>query len=76
MNRNRKEQLKEAIDRLDAHEHAQIFAIVQKYTEHYTKTSGGVLVSSETIPDACLVEMETMVTFFMDQRKTMAIQRQ
>lgn len=71
MNRNRKEQLKEAIDKLDPQEHAQIFAIVQKYTQQYTKTHTGVLVSSETLPNECFLEMEKMVKFYVDQHKTM-----
>jgi hypothetical protein len=71
MNRLRKEQLKERLEKLDADEHAQIFEIVKRYTAEFTRTQTGVLVSSETLPDACLVEMERMVTYFFDQRKWM-----
>jgi len=71
MNRQRKEALKEQIEKLDPQEHAQIFGIVKKYTENYTKTQNGVLVSSETLPDECIREMETMVSFYLDQRKRM-----
>ena len=71
MNRLRKEQLKERMEKLDAEEHAQIFEIIKRYTADYTRTQVGVLVSSETLSDACLVEMETMVTYFFDQRKWM-----
>jgi hypothetical protein len=69
MNRVRKEKLKENIEKLDPQEHAQIFGIVKKYTETYTKTQTGVLVSSDTLPDACLQEMESLVSFYLDQRK-------
>ena len=71
MNRSRKEALKERLDRLDANEHAQIFAIIKKYTESFTKTQNGVLVSSDALPDECLIEMEKMVTFYLDQHKMM-----
>ena len=71
MNRLRKEQLKERLEKLDAEEHAQLFEIIKRYTADYTRTQGGVLVSSETLPDECLIEMETMVTYFFDQRKWM-----
>jgi len=71
MNRLQKENLKEQIDRLDTQEHAQIFAIIRKYTETYTKTQSGVLVSSDNLPDECLEEIQRMVTFYMDQRKRM-----
>jgi hypothetical protein len=71
MNRNRKETLKENLERLDAEEHAQIFAIIKRYTDSYTKTQSGVLVSSDNLPDACILEIEKMVTFYLDQRKSM-----
>jgi hypothetical protein len=71
MNRSRKELLKERLDRLDANEHAQIFNIIKKYTESFTKTQTGVLISSDILPDVCLIEMEKMVAFYLDQHKQM-----
>ena len=71
MSRTRKEHLKEQIDKLDAQEHTQIFAVIKKYTNVYTQTQTGVLVSSDNIPDECLAEIETMVKFYTDQRKRM-----
>jgi len=73
MNRNRKEQLKEKLDQLDANEHEQIFGIIKKYTENYTKTQNGVLVSSDALPDECLAEIDRMVTFYLDQHKQMDV---
>jgi hypothetical protein len=61
MNRLRKEQLKENLERLDAEEHSQIFAIIQRYTADYTRTQGGVFVSSDNLSDECLLEIEKMV---------------
>lgn len=69
MNRARKEKLKENIEKLDPQEHAQIFNVIKTYTDTYTKTQTGVLVSSDTLPDTCLQEMERLVTFYLDQRK-------
>ena len=71
MNRSRKEQLKERLDLLDANEHEQIFGIIKKYTESYTKTQNGVLVSSDNLSDECLTEIEKMVSFYLDQHKQM-----
>lgn len=71
MNRSQKEALKEKIEKLDAQEHAQIFEVIKRYTENYTKTQSGVLVSSDSLPDECLREIEKMVIFYMDQRKRM-----
>ena len=71
MNRARKDKLREQIDGLDVHEHAQVFSILKRYTEEYTKTQSGVLVSSESLPDTCIEEMERLVAFYVDQRSRM-----
>jgi hypothetical protein len=71
MNRVRKERLKETLDKLDAEEHSQVFEIMKRYTSEYTRTQNGVFVSSDVLPDQCLVEMETLATYFLDQRKRM-----
>jgi len=71
MNRSQKEALKEKIEKLDPQEHAQLFAIIKRYTETYTKTQTGVLVSSDNLPAECFVELDKMVSFFIDQRKWM-----
>ena len=71
MNRARKEKLRDQLDLLDPHEHAQVFAVIKHHTESYTKTQTGVLVSSEVLSDGCMMEMEKMVAFYLDQRKRM-----
>jgi hypothetical protein len=71
MNRAQKEALKEKLEKLDAQEHEQLFAIIKRYTSQFTKTQTGVLVSSDVLPDECLKEMDRMVAFYMDQRKRM-----
>jgi len=75
MKRSQKEKLKENLEKLDAEEHAQLFAIIKKYTDTYTKTQTGVLVSSDALSDECLVEMEKLVAYYLDQRKTMTLNR-
>jgi hypothetical protein len=70
MRRQQKEKLKENMEKLDAEEHAQIFNIIKKYTDNFTKTQNGVLISSESLTDECLLEMEKMVNYYLDQRKT------
>jgi hypothetical protein len=71
MNRLRKEQLKERLEKLDADEHVQIFEIIKRYTSDYTRTQTGAFVSSDALPDECIVEIEKMVTYYLDQRKRM-----
>jgi len=75
MNRSRKEQLKEKLEKLDADEHVQVFDIVKRYTDTYTKTQNTVLVSSDSLSDECLVEIEALVAFYLDQRKSMTLSR-
>jgi hypothetical protein len=79
MNRAQLEKLKEQIERLDPHEHVQLFDVISKYTTNFTKVNNGVLVSSDTLSQKCLQELETLVTFYLDQRKRMdadSVQRQ
>jgi len=75
MKRSQKEKLKEHLDKLDAQEHGQIFDIIKRYTDNFTKTQNGVLVSSDVLSDECLLEIEKRVTYYMDQRKTMDFNR-
>ena len=75
MNRIRKETLKENIERLDAQEHAQILVVINKYTTDYTKTQNGALISSDVLSNECLLEVEKLVSFYMDQRKMIDFNR-
>jgi hypothetical protein len=75
MRRQQKEKLKENLDKLDADEHAQVFNIIKKYTDNFTRTQNGVLISSDNLTDECLLEMEKMVQYYLDQRKTMDFTR-
>jgi hypothetical protein len=75
MKQLQKEKLKENVEKLDAQEHVQIFDIIKKYTDNFTTTQNGVLVSSDNLPDACLVEMEQLVKYYLDQRNSMDIRR-
>ncbi len=75
MKRQQKEKLRENLEKLDADEHVQIFNVIKKHTDTYTKTQHGVLISSDTLSDECLLEMEKMVAFYLDQRKSMSINR-
>ena len=76
MNRVRKERLKETLDKLDPQEHEQVFGIIKRYTNDYTRTQTGAFVSSDVLPDECIQEMETLVAYFLDQRKRMDAERQ
>lgn len=69
MKRSQKEKLKEHLDKLDAQEHGQIFDIIKRYTDNFTKTQNGVLVSSDVLSDECLLEIEKRVAYYLDQRK-------
>ena len=63
------------MDRLDAEEHAQIFNLIRHHTDNYTKTQNKVLISSDVLPDSCLIEIERLVTYYLDQHKRMDDER-
>jgi hypothetical protein len=69
--RSKKEWLKEQIDRMDSNEHIELLNIIKKYTDQFTKTNTGVLVSTDMLNDECLIEIEKYITFCLDQRKRM-----
>jgi len=69
MERTKKEQMKDAIDKMESNEHLQILNIVKKYTDNFTKTQAGVLVSTEILNEDCLKEIDAYITFSIDQRK-------
>lgn len=69
--RSKKESLKDAIDKLDPNEHSQIFYIIKRYTQTFTRTQSEVLVSTNNLTDECLKEIETYIHFCIDQKKRM-----
>lgn len=69
--RSKKEWLKEQLDRMDINEHAQVWTTIKKYTDQFTKTQSGILISTDVLSDECLTAIETYVNFSMDQRKRM-----
>jgi hypothetical protein len=71
MNRSKLEAMKLQIDSLDVQEHMQIYSIMKKYTDVFTKTLNGVFISSENLPEKCLLEISTYIQFCSDQRKRM-----
>ena len=69
--RSKKEWLKEQLDRMEPNEHTQVFEIIKKHTEQFTKTQSGILISTDQLNDECLSEIENYINFCMDQRKRM-----
>jgi hypothetical protein len=67
--RSKKEWMKEQLDTMDVNEHAQVLAIIRNYTENYTKTQTGVLISTENLNNECLTEIDNYIHFLLDQRK-------
>ena len=62
------EKLLPLLEKLDQNEHEQIFKIIRKYTNEFTRSDTGVYVSSKKLPAECLLEIERYVAFCFDQR--------
>ncbi len=69
--RSKKEWLKDHLDRMESNEHNQVFGIIKKYTDQFTKTQNGVLVSTDNLTSECLTEIEKYINFCIDQKKRM-----
>lgn len=69
--RSKKEWLKDQLDKMEENEHKQVFTIIKKFTDQFTKTQSGVLVSTNNLSDECLMEIDKYITFCLDQRKRM-----
>lgn len=69
--RSKLEMLKDQIDKLEPNEHKQIYNIIRKASPQVTKTQNGVLVSTDTLDENTLTEVERYVHFCLDQRKRM-----
>jgi predicted metal-dependent hydrolase len=69
--RSKKEWLKEQLDKMETNEHAQVFQLIRKHSTQFTKTQNGILISTDTLSDDCLTEVEKYITFSMDQKKRM-----
>lgn len=72
MNRARLETLRDNIEKLDPQEHSQIFDVIKRHTHQYTKTGTSIFVSTDALPVSCLEELERLVAFYLDQRKSLS----
>lgn len=70
--RTKLEFIKTNIDTLDINEHIQIYNIMKKTDIPITKTLNGVLISSDSLDNDTLDEVERYVLFCMEQGKRMA----
>jgi hypothetical protein len=69
MNKQKKEWMKDQLDLMDSNQHTQIFNIIKKYTNTFTKTQSGILVSTDTLSSECLEEINNYINFSIDQKK-------
>ena len=69
--RVKKEWLKDQLDHMEPNEHTQIFNIIKKYTDQFTKTQTGILISTDQLNNECLTEIEKYIVFRNDQKRQM-----
>ena len=61
--------MKDQLDLMDSNQHTQIFNIIKKYTNTFTKTQSGILVSTDNLSSECLEEINNYINFSIDQKK-------
>jgi hypothetical protein len=68
--RSKKEWLKEQLEKTESSEniHIQILEIIKKYTDQFTTTQNGILISSDNLTDECLSDIEKYLIFCNDQK--------
>ena len=69
MDRQRKEKLKNMIEKLSECEHEQIFKVIKKYTDQFTSSDSGILVSADNLTDDCIEEIEKYIDFCIAQKE-------
>ena len=69
VNKQRKEKLKETLERLSDCEHEQIYKIIRVYTDNVTCSETGVLVSAEILGEECFDKIEKYIDFCFAQKK-------
>jgi hypothetical protein len=69
--RSKKEWLKEQLEKTESSEniHIQILEIIKKYTDQFTTTQNGILISSDILPNECLADIEKYLIFCNDQKQ-------
>jgi hypothetical protein len=69
--RSKKEWLKEQLEKTESSEniHIQILEIIKKYTDQFTTTQNGILISSDILPNECLLDIEKYLIFCNDQKQ-------
>ena len=69
VNRQRKEKLRENLDKLSDCEHEQIYKIIREYTDNVTYAETGVFVAADNLGEECFGKIEKYIDFCMDQKK-------
>lgn len=67
--RQRKENLKDKIEKLSECEHEQIFKIIKQHTNQYTTSKSGILVSADNLSTACIEKIESYIDFCIAQQE-------
>jgi hypothetical protein len=69
MSKQRKEKLKENLEKLSDCEHEQIYKIIREYTDQVTHAETGIFVSADSLGEDCFKKMEEYIDFCFAQKK-------
>jgi hypothetical protein len=67
--RQQKEKLKNNLEKLSECEHEQVFKIINKFTDQYTCSETGVLVSADSLNQECVEEIQKYIDFCFAQKE-------
>ncbi len=67
--RQQKERLKDNLEKLSECEHEQVFKIINKFTDQYTCSESGVLVSADNLNLECIEEIQKYIDFCFAQKQ-------
>lgn len=73
MTRLQKEKLKNNLEKLSECEHEQVFKIINKFTDQYTCSETGVLVSADNLNDECIEEIQKYIDFCFAQKERLEV---
>lgn len=63
--------MSEQLLKMDKNENMQVYKIIKKYSDQFTKKEDGYMINANNLNDTCLEEIEKYILFSIELRKRM-----